>query len=332
MTPLRVPLDRLPEGAAERHGRLRDYFCDKDADAVQVDRHWELRLAWPGGGERHVDPDLDVGLTLWGGLRREQMAMARSRSGRVLRALYDTWTLHSWSEWFAAASSGPGDPITILHLDDHRDLGAPRLFRQSARLADPIGGGLFEIRAPDTVLSALESGAVGMGSFLTPVLHAFPNADVRQLTQPPKVRETTDHEVILTDVADDLLAPGALRPAVELRGAPGGPGPGRYRITNDPGRWLEDIGEGPILLHVDMDYFNNRYDGDGDWRKRADVLDPPRDGVLAEVERITAALRSAGVVPRIVDAVIAFSPGFFPAELWEEADRLLEQGLKELYG
>ncbi|MGA9582287.1 MAG: hypothetical protein WBR13_10005 [Allosphingosinicella sp.] len=329
---LKVPLDRLPEEAAECHGALRDYFCDKDAEAVRNGDGWELKLFWPGGKERHVDPKLEEGLRLWGDIDLNQMAMAQRRSGRVLRALYDTWTLHSWSEWFAGAAIASGETLTILHIDDHRDLGSPRLFRKGGDWLDPITGQVFEFDDPASVRSAIESGAVGMGSFLTPVLHRFPEADVRQLGQAPKVTGTTDYRVELTTEADNLLKPGAERPAVRLQEGVEGAGPGRYRITDDPARWVEDVRPGPVLLHIDMDYFNNRYDGDGDWRERAKVLDPAVNEVLAEVERVTATLRRAGVVPRIGDAVIAFSPGFFPAELWEPADRKLQKGLEELYG
>ncbi len=34
-------------------------------------------------------------------------------------------------------------------------------------------------------------------------------------------------------------------------------------------KWSNDLGPGPILVHIDMDYFNNRYDGDSDWAKCA---------------------------------------------------------------
>ena len=315
-----------------RHGALRDYFCDKDAEAVRDGDCWELRLAWPGGDERHVDPALDVGLRLWNGIPREQMATAQRRTGRVLRALYDTWTLHSWSEWFAREGLAEGETLTILHADDHKDLDSPRLFRRDSEWIDPITGRLFEFDDPDSVRSAVNSGAVGMGSFLTPLLHRFPDADVRQLGQAPKVRSTIDYRVELAVQADDLLEPGAERPAVGLQVADHGPGVGRYRVTDDPERWLEAVRPGPVLLHVDMDYFNNRYDGDGDWRERKQALDPSRADVLAAVDSLTAALRRSGLVSRIGDAVIAFSPGFFPAEFWEEADRRLQEGLEELYG
>ena len=329
---LKVPLDRLPEDASERHGALRDYFCDKDAEAVRNGDGWELKLFWPGGEERHVDPKLDEGLRLWGGIGLDEMAMAQRRSGRVLRALYDTWTLHSWSEWFAGTDLASGETLTILHIDDHRDLGSPRLFRRSGAWVDPITGRVFAFDDPGSVRSSIESGAVGMGSFLTPVLHRFPEADVRQLGQAPKVKGTVDYQIELTTEADQLLEPDAERPAVRLQEGVQGTGPGRYRITDDPARWVENVRPGPVLLHVDMDYFNNRYDGDGDWRERREVLDPPVSKVVAEVDRVTTTLRRAGLVPRIGDAVIAFSPGFFPAELWGPADRRLQEGLEELYG
>ena len=328
---LRVPLDRLPEDRAARHGALRDYFCDKDAEAVRNGDGWELKLAWPDGKERHVDPKLEEGLRLWGGIGLDQMAMAQRRSGRVLRALYDTWTLHSWSEWVARVQPGSGDPLTILHVDDHRDLASPRLFRRDEEWVDPISGRPFDLELPDSVRSAVESGAVGMGSFLTPFLHWFPQADVRQLGQAPKIRETTDYVIGLGTEADDLLEPGAQRPAAMPVKAETGTGPGKYRITDDLDRWVEEVRSGPILLHVDMDYFNNRYDGDGDWRNRPEVLDPGIEDVLRQVDRLTSVLRSAGLVSRIEDAVIAFSPGFFPAELWEAADHRLQEGLEELY-
>lgn len=329
---LSVPLNRLPENPAARHGVLREYFCDKDAEAVLNGDRWELKLSWPGGDERHVDPALDAGLELWSGIPREQMATAQRRTGRVLRALYDTWTLHSWSEWFAREGLEAGETLTILHADDHRDLGSPRLFRRNGIWHDPITGRPFEFDDPQSVRSAVESGAIGMGSFLTPVLHRFPDADVRQLGQAPKVKTTVDYRIELAIHTDDFLEPGAERPAVRLEPTGDAPGPGRYRVTDDPEGWVEEVRPGPVLLHVDMDYFNNRYDGDGDWRDRKEVLDPDRENVLAAIDRMTSTLKNAGLVSRIGDAVIAFSPGFFPAELWEDADLRLQKGLEELYG
>ncbi len=325
-----VARNALPEAFLKRHAALRDYFCDKDAEAKEVDGGWELSLHWPDGVERHVDPRLDEGLAWWGGgVRRESMALARRREGKVLRALYDTWTLHSWSEWLAKQPAPPAR-LTILHIDDHEDLLSPRLFETNGEWIDPIARKTVAMRDPSSVQSAIESGAIGMGSFMTPFLHALPHCDVRQLRQPPKTRTTEDFDIVLTSTLDTLISPGSRRPSVKLQKREHGVGAGRMRITADLDDWLTDIQDAPILVHIDMDYFNNRYDGDSDWGAHSDPLDPTPEKVGDIVDNMLEALRSRRLIERFADVVIAFSPGFFPAELWSKVDGQLRAGLRGL--
>lgn len=328
---IRLATDLLPDDPGAQHARLRDYFCDKDATARRTVDGWDLDLAWPGGTERHVDPRIGRELEAWGGIELDGMALCRRRSGRVLTALYDTWTLPSWSTWLARSGATCLTGLTVLHIDDHRDLGSPRLAIEADGMIDLITGDAFDVWDPASVLRACDSGAVGMGSFLTPFLVALPGCDVRQLGQPPKVTKTVDAAFVQTTLADDLLRPGAQRPAIRLDPA-ASTGPGRYRTTGDLADWLAGVAKGPILLHVDMDYFNNRYDGDNDWPDRHPRHDPPLDAVLRRIDEVTAAIRDAGLVESIVDAVVAFSPGFFPAEMWKPAEQRLRQGLEKLYG
>lgn len=326
---MRVPRVRLPEDPRARHARLRDYFCDRDAEAVADGDGWLLNLYWPDDRDRHVDPSLADHLASWGcGLGG--MAHAVRRHGRVTTALYDTWTLVSWSRWAAASGIDSAAPLTILHVDDHRDLMSPRLFLQDGAWLDPIRGAPVRVEDPASVQDALESGAIGMGSFLTPFLHAFPLAEVRHLCQPPKAHGTRDFRIELGIKADDLLDPEMMRPSVNLLPAEGS-GPSHYRLTTSHDAWLDQIGSGPVLLHIDMDYFNNRFDGDGDWGDHAERLDPDPDEVTAEIRRMADALRAGELLPRIADAVVAYSPGFFPSELWDEAERTLRDSLGELY-
>ncbi|MFN3465005.1 MAG: hypothetical protein ACK4X1_13100 [Terricaulis sp.] len=329
--PMIVARNALPEAFPERHAALRDYFCDKDAAAKAIDDGWELSLSWPGDVERHVDPRLDEGLAWWGdGVKRESMALARRRDGKVLRSLYDSWTLHSWSEWLARQPQPPSH-LTILHVDDHEDILSPRLFEANSEWVDPISGKTVSMRDPSSIRSAIESGAVGMGSFMTPFLHALPCCDVRQLRQPPKTRATEDFDVVLTSTPDTLIAPGNPRPSIKLQKRERGVGAGRMRITADMDDWLTDIQDGPVLVHIDMDYFNNRYDGDSDWERNVEPLDATPEEIARVIDKMADALRSRQLIERLEDVVIAFSPGFFPAELWAKADEQLNASLRGLY-
>jgi hypothetical protein len=328
---LQVPLDSLPSSITERRAVLRDYFCDKDAQARRTENGWELTLQWPGGNERHVDPRLRQGLDWWGdGVELSSMAIAQRRSGKILTSLYDTWTLHSWSEWVARRGWSAVENVTILHVDDHRDLAPPRLFAEENVFRDALTGEAVELIKPGTVRDAILSGAIGMGSFLTPFLHVVSMAEVRHLCQPPKTTATTDYRIYPGIKPDNLLRPGAPRPAVELRLQPNTTGPGYYRITPDVNAWLDTMGNGPILLHIDMDYFNNRYDGDSDWPEHTGALNPPLETVLAKIDEVTNALLDSDAGPRIEDAVISYSPGFFPAEFWSAADARLRPRLEQL--
>lgn len=326
---MRVALDLLPEDDARRRAVLRDYFCDKDALAERTPDGWSLTLSWPGDSERHVDPALDVGLEWWGGsVRRESMAGARRRDGKLMRCLYDSWTLASWTHWLDRHGPNALESVVILHVDDHRDLGSPRLVNDGASWRDLISGQDCDLRDLSSITAAIESGAIGMGSFMTPFLAAAPRAEVRHLCQPPKARLTQDFKIHCSTTPDSLLEPGAPRPDVELIPVAPGIGSGRYRITPSINDWLSGVEGRPVLLHVDMDYFCNRYDGDSDWASRSDRLDPPPEAIDRRIDDIVEALSTSGVADRVEDAVVAFSPGFFPAELWSRADERLTRGLR----
>jgi hypothetical protein len=329
---MRLPPDRLPEGDAERHALLRTYFCDKDAIAFRDESGWRLELDWPDGADRHVDPRLEQGLAWWQpGLRRAGMALQHRRQGRVLTSLYDTWTLHSWSEWLARDTRRLREPHVILHVDDHFDLGSPRLLlNPNNDWTDAITHRLVSIVDPASVRAAIESGAIGMGSFLTPWLFTANQVDVRHLCRPPKSERTERFVVTPSTQVDELLAPGTPRLAIALNqhAAPTGLS---YRRTPDVGEWSADLGSGPILIHIDMDYFNNRYDGDSDWANRDPRFNASSTEISAKIDELADTLCAPHIASRIEDIVIAYSPGFFPAEYWQQANEQLERRLRAFY-
>ena len=318
----------LPDNRAEWHGFLRDYFCDKDAIAAEEGDGVRLRLEWPSGSDRHVDPALALGLAWWGrGVTLGSMWSASWREGRIMTSLFDTWTLLSWSEWLTRVPPEMAAEVVILHVDDHRDLGSPRLLVRDFALVDAITGDDVRLGEPASVRRAIESGAIGMGSFMTPYLLAFPNAQVRHLCQPPKMQANVVRRFDFTRSPDTLLHPGAERLMIEFGTTAPALGSG-YIGTNDAQTWSHGIEGRPVLLHIDMDYFNNRYDGDSEWHLRTARLDPDLPAMLSKVDELINALAASKT--RIEDVAIAYSPGFFPAEHWEPVDRRLRAGLVEI--
>ncbi len=328
--PISLPISRLATDPQRRHAQLRDYFCDKDAIAFDYGDMWLLDLNWSDEADRYIDPNLDEGLAWWGSVTYRQMSTARKRHGRLLFMLNDTWTLESWSHWLRKHDGQPPASFVVLHVDDHKDVGSPRLFPQRRGWYDPIARKTVKLDQPESVTHAIESGALGMGSFLTPFLHHFPAAEVRHLCQAPKCLVTSDSSIQPVWLDDTLLAPSRKRPAIRLVEDALGVGAGRYRFTNDLEMWLAGVASSDkeVLLHIDLDYFCNRYDGDSDLIDNPGPLDIPLEQILVRIDELSAALERHRLLERLVDISIAFSPGFFPAEFWAPACERLLVGLK----
>jgi len=141
------------------------------------------------------------------------------------------------------------------------------------------------------------------------------------------VRSSQSYGIELTSEVDVLLAPGQARPAIRLMPLER-QGPGTYSITCDVDQWVAGLHGCVALLHVDMDYFNNRYDGDSDWNSRAETLDADATEIALRVDEVVRVLASSAAV--VEDAVLALSPGFFPAELWAQAHERLHGQLLEI--
>jgi hypothetical protein len=308
-----------------RHAALRDYFCDKDACAELVADEWHLDLSWPDSMERHVDPRLAEGLAWWDPhLTPSGMSLARRRDRHVLTALYDTWTIHSWSEWLSKNRSEATNGLIVLHVDDHRDLGSPRLFRMNGTYIDAITGRPTSLYDPDSIERAIMSGAIGMGSFFTLLLHELNNVTILHLCQPPKLKASQSFGLANILERDTLLAPEAQRPALRLRGDVDPANASTYFVTDNHEALIDALpDEKPILVHIDMDYFNNRFDGDSEWRLHADRHDQTLVHIVEEIQRLGRTLNDPRIKNRIVDVSIAYSPGFFPAEFWSDADTQL---------
>jgi hypothetical protein len=324
LTPI---VDGLPQDPRERRGLLDNYFSRRLAEArLSADGRWHIELAPFDDVQMHVDPQLADGLRPWGIDDVTQIPDAvRATEGSQL-SLDDSWTAVAWSRWLRQSAAGE---VTILHVDDHDDLMAPLLaIRDDGRFDDLVSGQLVDLRVPDTVEAAVESAAIGVAGFFTPLMHTLPGGHVRHLcasgyaqTRPGRMH------VRRTQRRDELLRPGAPRPAVCLEPVGGLRPAWTYEVTDDPERWLADLPPGPLLLHVDFDYFCNRFNGDSDWQTV-----PPQNSVgdvtvRARVDALCATLDRSDAVERIEDVTGALSPGFFPASLWSSTLDRLRRGL-----
>jgi len=143
-----------------------------------------------------------------------------------------------------------------------------------------VTGKPVDLYRPATVAAALKSGAIGMGSFIVPALASGRQMQIRHLRKPTgRPGRPGRYHLIQANEPDTLLAPGESRPAVRItepsHAKHDETAVGTYTLTETPHGWLDDLpADALILLHVDCDYFSNRYDGDSDWRSHSRSHDP----------------------------------------------------------
>lgn len=339
-----VARDLLPEEEQARAGVLKKYFCELPASAVEVPGGWSISLARPTRDDFYIDPDITGGLEWWsknyGHTDVAGIAFALHRAPGIQLSLNDSWTIYSWSRWLhkSVPSGEKPESITLLHLDDHDDLMTPRVLVNGDEWFDPISGLALDLWRPESVESAIRSGAIGIGSFMAPLIHLFPNVHVRHLCSTEYTKDRQGPHVIRPIlVLDELLAPGSLRPAVGLSRVEDASEASResghpYVVTDDLSDWVKDLPDGPVLVHIDMDYFNNRFNGDSDWVDFGPKYDPPLNDVLRRIDQVFDILESSGVTERLVDFTVALSPGFFPADLWSPAIKRIEDHVVRLLG
>jgi hypothetical protein len=174
----------LPEEEEARYDRLFDYFGSRFQACSPHRDGWVLTLGWPKDPARYKDPNILAGLAWWSPhLTLSGVPFAVREEAGFQLALNDCWSLLSWSRWLsdrAAADDMPGE-LVLLHVDDHDDLMSPLIVKQSARWVDAITKKEFSLLKPETVASAIESGAVGIGSFIAPLLHEIPRVHISHL-------------------------------------------------------------------------------------------------------------------------------------------------------
>ncbi|MDO7848520.1 hypothetical protein Q5H92_19290 [Hymenobacter sp. M29] len=330
-----IPYHHLPLNTRTNYTAVEQYFAGRLVDIEPGPEGLQLHLSWPDYAACYVDPDLEQGLAWW---RHEmpvrQLPLEWVRRNNYQLSLNDNWTLYAWSQWLTRRLQGPGLPeeVVILHVDDHRDCMSPLLFRkQGNQYTDALSSKPVNLLEPATVQQAIESGAIAVGSFMPPFLHQLPQVQLRHLI--PSHRLATAFPagyVAAVDETDALLCPTGQRPAVEFSSTH--PSGRRYFPTAELDEFLAEIPpHAAVLLHVDMDYFNNRYDGDSEWYHQPAVHNPPARVVYERISEVFSRIITAVPCARLEDITVALSPGFFPAEFWEQGVELVDRILSSTH-
>lgn len=272
-----------------------------------------VRVEGPDTSYHEIDPFLDQGLSYC----RIDRSKQDPAGFHISTPLFDLCLEDSWCGLFLAgriAHLPPEIPLIIIHLDDHTDM-MSTLLLAGDHLTDPFTGEQFFADNPRCWLAAIASGAIGIGSFLTPFFFLARRLHIAHLSdgpghaglynvEPSVIRhpllESTGFFDINLDPKDDRF--------VSLR---------TYSKSGDPVRLIEGASADRstyVVVHIDLDYFINDFNGN-----------PAPDSYLPSPELQSAALDKMdaffdalkGQRVSVDRWMIATSPGFCSGYHWE---------------
>lgn len=317
-----LPKHHLPEKDNKRSDIIETYFTEHLPNAYRFRNQWMIQLERPGehyGCYSH-DPNINAGLSWWrSGTRICDIPVEYRVNENALLAIEDQWVPYSWSIYFQQLGYIPQELI-LLHIDDHQDMMSPRVgYRGDGRFVDYITKNSFSLFEPEKVRQAILSGAIGKGSIITPLIWSVKKIHIRHLSDRPYLHQS--YRIDTVETVDTVIS--KLNNRISSQTHPVSlshlTDSSNYFVSNNVQEWLKNLPDFiPVLLHFDMDYFNNRFDGNSSWQEEnTRSHDPSLEKQQAKIKEIIFNLQKREIFSRIGNISIGISASFFPGEFWE---------------
>ena len=229
--------------------------------------------------------------------------------------LSECWLPYAWS-CIRSREVTPLKHLTILHIDDHSDLMSPFISYDKDWSFDLLTGKEVSFADPYTIKSAVQSGAITIGSMLTPIARSAEITRVLHLKQRVDQKRES-HFTFVPKYDEDFYEP--VRRAVLNYSQPELSSDNLYVRSSKIEELLPYIGKDEtLILHIDMDYFNNRYNGSTDWTECDQHIDINMAKQKEMMLSLCHALGRLNQLHRIENVLIGISPSFYPVEYWKD--------------
>jgi hypothetical protein len=267
-----------------------------------------VRLLGPDMSYHRVDPYLPGYLRRMG-LAPEDILSFKSRTEHADFCFEDCWTGYFIAD--CLNQHRQGDELTIIHLDGHSDMMATLLCLSEDLLTDPTSGAVFDPACSSDWRSAIYSGSIAIGNYMTPLYYSSSRIHIRHLTN--CLQRSGGHSIARESRRYELI-PNMQFAAITKVDSTGAGAVGSYFVAPNPERVLDEKASDWTLIHIDLDYFIN--DFNGSTREVGYVPGPAlRTRAAKRMNRFFEALANVG--PSVDRWIIATSPGFCSAYHWE---------------
>ena len=245
-------------------------------------------------------------------------------SNKVGFFLSENWLPYVWS----IISNNYSGRTAIFHVDDHKDMMSPYIAKTPNGFIDMISRERISLRNSDSIKYSIDNGSITIGSVLTAIIclmgqdldifHLKRNVGNYSGTYSKRIAiedvfGVQDHRIYL-DISSERYDYFA-----------------KYICSSSESYLAKQIVDyDNVIIHFDMDYFNNRYNGTTAWEKEW-----PNEGYNLS-EQCLRMKEICECLYNHLDKVcnkyilIGVSPSFYPCEFWGKGIWTLLNNLKEI--
>lgn len=287
-----------------------------------LEQECAIRLVGPDMSYHNADPYLQETLKTFG----ESMVLGDILSYKLREDLFDLCFEDSWTGYFISDHLDrlhPQEDLVLIHVDDHTDMMPTLLTRCGTTLIDPTTNRIFDPARNEDWEAAIYSGCISIGNFMTPLFYSGHKVHVRHLNNGANdnylIRNVTRDDCRYEFIPDKKFAALCKSDSLWENSA------GTYLAGSSPKKILHAIPRGRVIVHIDLDYFINDFNGNSGGQHQI----PCHNSIHAARRKINRFFEALHMPAPSVDRwIVATSPGFCSAYHWDWLLAAIRKGIE----
>lgn len=301
---------------------LQNYFNEFQFDYVENEDYFKLQLT---PLDYSYCEDISKGLS---DLKIDQSDVNKfcHITNNVCLCLSENWIPYAWTKILPELDI-KNNIFNLIHVDDHSDMMSPYIYTSENEFYDLLTNQKIDFSDIISMKNTIKKGAITIGSMLTPIIYTVNNINI--LHYKKNILEESFNFKKDTFI-DSVLIQNAQRIKISLE--KNKTNQNIYFKTSNFENIVYKCTEtnNQCILHIDMDFFNNRYNGSTDWLKNKNINDSTFEEQKQEINNLCRFLKKINLTNPIRYIFIGLSPSFYPSEYWKKGLTYLLQNLKNI--
>lgn len=318
---IRISKSKLPSNSADALEFIYDYFNGFDIDCTELSEYYQLSIR---PNLYTYCEDLTQGLNFLG-IAENEISQYCVINDNMALCLSENWLPYAFAK-MRERDNAKFEKCFFIHIDDHSDLMSPFVDKKDHCYFNMITNEQVDFRNSESLKHAILSGSITIGSMLSAIVYSLSQVYIFHLKQnAPRnecwIRKTTIKDCMF--LANRLSVSLDQRKTLEHQG--------NYFCTSDFSEIKAKIPKNiPCVLHVDMDYFNNRYNASTDWNNCDNIHNPSWSKQKEKIDEIIRYVKTIQSITEIKYVLLGVSPSFYPVEYWNVGLTYLVTELKKI--